>query len=69
MAAQQPVRPETRDLLVGVGLDVIGKRHFQPTPRFAVDLDGGDFLAGESGLPRYGVFSYVQRASPPKWAR
>jgi hypothetical protein len=49
MAAQQPVRPETRDLLVGVALDVVGESHFQPTPRFAVDLDGGDFLAGESG--------------------
>src|SRR5260221_8562440 len=28
MAAQQPVRPEARDLLLGVALDVVGESHF-----------------------------------------
>src|SRR6266567_9204515 len=49
MAAQQPVRAEARDLLAGVAFDVIGKRHFQPPPRFTAGLDWGDLFGDEPG--------------------
>src|SRR5215471_12274190 len=49
MAAQQAVRAEARDLLAGVAFYVIGKRHFQPPPRFTAGLDRGDLFGDESG--------------------
>ena len=49
MTAEQPVGAEAQDLLSAMGLDVIGERDLQASPRFTVDLDRVDLFGDEPG--------------------
>jgi hypothetical protein len=50
VAAEQAVGAEAGDLLFGMAFDGAGKSNFEAAPGFAFDLNGRDFLGGETVL-------------------